>query len=114
MEKRRQRENSLNSLLDRNGRILTNPQDILEEGKKFYLTLYQDREDSLQPIHEVQEVLSTVSCLDIPMLTDEDKDTLDSPFSKEELRVALGKLNTNKASSSDGIPLNFMSDSGTS
>lgn len=44
---------------------------------------------------------------DVPQLSEEDKEALEAPFSEEELRKALGQLNTNKAPGSDGLPPEF-------
>lgn len=76
----------------------------MEEGRKFYATLYKDEEDVLLPIDEVHEILMG---LDIPQVSEEDRAFLDQPFCEKELQEALSQLNSNKAPGSDGLPPEF-------
>lgn len=104
LEKRRTKEKTLHALIAENGTILTRPEDILNEGKSYYSNLYHNREDQLLPMTEVQESLEQ---LDIPRLSEEDKETLEAPFTEEEFRRALGDLNSGKTPGSDGLPPEF-------
>lgn len=101
LEKRKSKERTLGTIISEEGQILNKPEDILQEGRRFYSRLYKGREDTLTPISEVEE---KVARMDFPRLTDLDKESMERPFSEEELRAALNKLNTNKTPGSDGLP----------
>lgn len=103
LEKRRSRENTLNSG-DR--REDTDIPDILRVGKGFYEDLYRSQEDSLTPIANVRREWSE---LDLPRVPNDKKELLDAPFLNEELKAVLSHLNKNKSPGSDGITPEFVS-----
>lgn len=106
LEKRKNKANTLHSLITNNGTVLTKSEEILNEGRTFYSELYQDEEDFLLPMTEVQEQIAQ---LEIPRLSELDRDSMDAPFSEDELKKALGHLNTGKTPGSDGLPPEFFS-----
>lgn len=82
LEKRKCKERTLNSLKREDGTEVTTIADILDVGKSFYENLYKGQEDSLLPVEEVKEALAG---LDFPTLSDEYRESLEVPFSEEEL-----------------------------
>lgn len=106
LEKRKTKKKTLHSILAADGSILSKPEDILNEGRNYYSDLYHDQEESLSPLPEIQERLQTLS---FPKLSEEDSAKLEAPFSEEELKKALGQLNTSKTPGSDGLPPEFYS-----
>lgn len=82
LEKRKSADRTLNTVIAQDGTTLTDLQDILQEGKSFYEHLYRNDEDSLMPIEEIEQLIPN---LQLPQLPQEDRDSLDSPFSQEEL-----------------------------
>lgn len=84
--------------------LVTEPKQILEIAREYYADLYKDREEDL--IHE--DILEgEIAKLILPQLSEDDRATLDRPFSMEELFAALSELNPNKSPGSDGIPPEF-------
>lgn len=54
LEKRKSREGTVNSLIDENGREVTEIADILKVGKRFYESLYEGQEEHLTPMNDIQ------------------------------------------------------------
>lgn len=67
LEKRKNKERTLGTVISEEGQTLTKPDDILHEGRRFYAKLYKDREDVLTPIDVVEEGLNG---LDVPQLAE--------------------------------------------
>lgn len=104
LEKRRLQERTLSSLTSSNGSTTSDPREILEIGRSFYADLYNDQESQLTPIDEIEEEIAN---LQLPRLSNEDRDALDMPFSEEELRNALSHMNRGRSQGSDGLPPEF-------
>lgn len=105
LEKRKSRENTLNSLINAQGEEVVDTAGILRIGRDFYEKLYRGEEDDLVPLEEVR---NTVQGLEMPSLSSDSRNSLEAPFSEEELRVALSHLNKNKTPGSDGITPEFL------
>lgn len=72
----------MTSLISEKGKTHTKPEDILQEGRKFYMNLYQNREESLLPMTEVEEKLAQLT---VPQIAESDKEAQEAPFGEEEL-----------------------------
>ena len=81
---------------------LTNQKEILMEIKSFYQDLYKSRDDSLENID-----LSTLDLGNVPTLTNEQKQLLDSPISGTEILASLKKLNNGKSPGTSGFQAEF-------
>lgn len=73
---------------------------ILEEEKNFFQSLYC-RGTTTQPLESLDQL--NLNAEDVPQLSQLDRDRLDNPYSPEELKNALGKLNKGKCPGSDGL-----------
>lgn len=100
----------MSSIISRDGRTITDHKDILQECRRFYEDLYESKEQEETPLYTLDSI---VEDLDLPKLTQEGKEALDSPLTAEELRFAAGKLNHNKCPGTDRLPQNFTSDFGS-
>ena len=84
-----ERYNASKKMLNRikldDGEIVTDQQCILEEMKKFYEKLYTETETNTN----IDEYLMG---LNIPRLTNEQKNQLDEPITIKEVRVAEAQL----------------------
>ena len=78
-----------------NGKILTNPTEILNAQRDFYKQLYTSK-GSID-----KEYIESVP---LPKISDEMRSELDKPVTSQELGQALEDLNNNKAAGCDGIP----------
>lgn len=106
LEKRKNADRTLNTIIAGDGTCLTDIHNILQEGKLFYEQLYKSDEDSLLPADQIDRQIQN---LQLPQLSCEDRDSLEAPFSREELKSALSHLNTGKCPGTDGIPPEFYS-----
>ncbi|CAH2245251.1 Hypothetical predicted protein [Pelobates cultripes] len=71
---------------------LYNPQDIVEELASYFDTLYNlhRANDTYQPSKD--EILDFLSSVDLPLLTDAQKLSLQSPFTEEEVHKTVSSL----------------------
>ena len=79
------------------GTIITEQKDILEEQQQFYSELYAvDKDIKFQMVNNTH-------CY----LTPAQVEALDLPLSIEELHTAVFTMKDNKASGTDGLPIEF-------
>lgn len=104
LEKRVSKNKLLSTVLLEDGSTTSNPDLVLDHCKEFYQNLYYENAQNLTPVEEIE---NSVPDLDLPCLTDEESLLLDAPFTQEELKVALTKLNPNKCPGTDGLPPEF-------
>lgn len=96
--------NVLSTVLLEDGTSKSNPDRVPKACKEFYQNLYHKEEENLTSIEEIE---GFVPDLDLPSLSDEETASLDSPLTRDELGVALGKLNSNKCPGTDRLPPEF-------
>lgn len=101
LEKRRAKESTIASLLTPEGVELNNHKDILREGRRFYQELYASKEQDQTPLQDLEE---QVESLNLSVLSQAGKLTLDAPLNEEELRHAAGELNHDRSPGTDGLP----------
>lgn len=98
LEKRRNSERGLHTIFNAAGDQITDIKEILEEGRGFYEQLYRGSDQTLLPIDQLQDEMSN---LDRPSVPREYHDSLEAPFSQNEFREALSKLNSVKQTSEE-------------
>ena len=84
-----------------NNSLTTNPTVILAEQKRFYHDLYASKCANNNAIE------TFLMNLDIPKLTDEQKDSCEGKIHQEESKSILDSFQNNKTPGSDGIPIEF-------
>lgn len=85
------------------GTILTDQNEILEETRKFYDTLYSSRDNNLIDIDLDTEFQN----VNLPKLSKLESDSLEGLISYEEASVALKNMKNNKSPGSDGFSADF-------
>ena len=82
-------------------KLITNQQDILKTQKQFHETLYKSRlNDGAN--YEAKKFLQNVCT---PSLNEVEKNILDKPLNKKEIKEALYSMTANKSPGNDGLPV---------
>ena len=84
-----------------NNSLTTDPTVILAEQKRFYEDLYASKCANNNAIE------TFLMNLDIPKLTDEQKDSCEGKIHQEQCKSILDSFQNNKTPGSDGIPIEF-------
>ena len=95
LEKQNCHSKTLLRLKADNDQILTEPQSILSEIQKFYQKLYK---------MTGQVDLSYLDKLNLPKISEEDKNRLEAPIMQDEIAKALLSMPNNKSPGVDGLP----------
>ena len=85
-----------------NGNTITNPKEILEEGKRFYEKLYKHNENKNDSFDNF-----FLENNNIPKLDDNHVELCSKPISADECTKTLYKMNNGKTPGSDGISVEF-------
>ena len=99
LEKKCSNKRIINSLHLEHNVITSNPNKILQEISCFYQKLYTSNNQSLRT-----KILNNV---DMPQISQEDKEFLDSPIRSEEIKIVIKQLGRNKCPGLDGLPIEF-------
>ena len=83
LEKKNVQNRTISRLFDSEGKLLTDTQEILQEIRMFYQNLYTTRGTM---------DMSYVDTVDIPQLSEEVKEQLDSPITLDEISQALASM----------------------
>ena len=84
-----------------NGKIITDNDGILESCARYY-------EENFRSIGTDRTVMEQLlSCKGVPKLSNEEKEKCEGPISDEECRLALSKMNKNKAPGVSGLTPEF-------
>uniref|UniRef100_A0A8C5HQA3 Reverse transcriptase domain-containing protein n=1 Tax=Gouania willdenowi TaxID=441366 RepID=A0A8C5HQA3_GOUWI len=98
------KENSfIAAISDNAGQTLNLPQDINNIFHDYYQNLYSS---NLNP--DPEDIKTFLNKLNLPQLTIDQKTTLDSPLTLQELQNALDSMSTGKAPGPDGFPAEFL------
>ena len=100
MEKRHFISKQMYKLIDDQGNILENTNDMLNETRKFYSNLYSER-----PVEDIP-VESYVN--NLPTLDEFDSNSLEGMITLEEATEALKSMGHNKSPGTDGISVEFL------
>ena len=85
-----------------NGSITLDPFKILSEEKRFYQELYTSKNFGNEQPTEI-----FLNCLNIPLLTDEQKLSCEGSITEEACVKALQSFQGNRAPGNDGLPIEF-------
>ena len=102
LEKRNNVKKHIRKLLV-SGAITTDPFKILDEQKRFYHNLYK----SQFPCIDNNDGEIFLNNLNIPKLSEEQKQSCEGEISLEELKSILESFQKNKSPGNDGIPIEF-------
>ena len=89
--------------LHASGVITTDPFKILDEQKRFYHDLYKSK----STVMDCTTGETFLSNLNIPKLSEEQKQSCEGEISLEEIKLILDSFQNNKSPGSDGIPIEF-------
>lgn len=84
------------------GNVISDPQEINNQFKLFYSSLYQS--DSLKDLNLINVFFEN---LEIPQICDESKAKLDNPISLSEILQAISQMQSGKSPGPDGFPVEF-------
>lgn len=98
LEKSNQQRKCIHSLRTKEGQILTHDKEILEHQRLFYEQLYKAKEEEL---HMYPPFIIR------PLLSNEERQSLNEPITLKEMDIALHGLALNKSPGQDGLSVNF-------
>uniref|UniRef100_A0A672F570 Reverse transcriptase domain-containing protein n=1 Tax=Salarias fasciatus TaxID=181472 RepID=A0A672F570_SALFA len=100
--KRNKEKSTIPTIKNSAGRPTNSPDEINQVFKEFYANLYSSDNNSKD-----EDITSFLTSVNFPHLSPEQKNTLDSPLTNEEIHSALNKMPNNKAPGPDGFPAEF-------
>ena len=100
LEKKRQSEHSMPKITRDDATTTTDTYEIIQETHKFYKQLYTAEETS-------QEATTQIFDIDIPILTDTERDKCEGHVTLDETTDAVNKMANNKSPGIDGLTTNF-------
>lgn len=92
----------IEGVLDRNGKVESDPQGVLDVVNSFYYDLYQDRAITEQSVNFFLSHLTT-------KLNNTDMELLERDLTINELTKAMQSMQSNKSPGLDGLPKDFYS-----
>jgi len=102
LEKQRKSKTHVRKILESNGKVTTNPNEILKMLKSFYGNLYSRRNSFTE-----DECLEFIHCLDLPRLNEEEKNKCEGSITQRECYECLKKMSNNKTPGNDGLTKEF-------
>ena len=99
--KSRQKQSTMHSLIDKEGKLLTEQEEIMKEARQFYADLYTKEEEI--SIEEQNYFLGKVN----KKLTNEQKQMLETDLELKDLKEALQDTQNEKSAGCDGLPYEF-------
>lgn len=90
------------SLRTADGVLLTDPDMVAEEFRSFFASLYSSITNNSR-----EEIVTLLADIELPTLSQDQTEMLETPFSKDDILEAMSLLNPSKAPGSDGLPLEF-------
>lgn len=84
------------------GSILTDPEQILAYKKDYFSNIYKEDNALLEPLENLD-----ISNEDLPQVTEDHKQLINTPFTPRDFYTALKELNNKKARVLMGEHLNF-------
>ena len=100
LEKHRQENNSIKELKNKDGKILKNSDEILDEIYEHYKNLFSCTKINESKMLEISSFISK-------QVSDEQKQFLDSEITSEEIFKSLHEMSKNKSPGGDGITVSF-------
>jgi hypothetical protein len=105
LEKSKAKIKNISKLLINDSTTVTDPNEILQQEKIYYQTLYQEKiEYQDAGVNEAEKYF--LEELE-RQVTDEDKESLDTDITDDDIAKALKELPTKKSPGTDGLPVDF-------
>lgn len=95
-------EKAINSIQMLNGEITSNPLEINNAFVSFYKDLYKS-----ESAHFTEDQARFLNDLQFPLISEEDKNYLDSTFEESEVMESISKLKNGKSAGPDGLPIDI-------
>ena len=103
LEKRNKSKSQIREILSSdNDREYTDPEEIMNDLTAFYSSLY-----TRQSMKSESECLSYLRTVNIPKLTESEKESCEGRLTKKEIWEALNSMANNKSPGNDGLPKEF-------
>jgi len=102
IEKSKANMKIIDQLQTKDGRVLDTQKEIMKEQVRFFKDTYTIRSE-----FNDRSANEFIQGLKIPLITDDQKNDLDSDITKEEITVALKLLNNDSAPGLDGLTTSF-------
>ena len=102
LNKVRGAKKEINVLQSENSQLITGSKEILNYCNSYFRKLYS-RSDSSQNNDEKSMVGEFLGSIEIPRLSQSDRDICDEPFTSAECKVALDSMMNNKSPSVSGF-----------
>lgn len=84
------------------GEVFSDPRDICLQFRNYYAQLYESRS-----CKSVDDCLSFLDRLSLPVLSREGCEVLGAPITEEEIQHAIGRMATRKSPGPDGFPIEW-------
>lgn len=94
-------KSTISSIKNSAGKPTNSPDEINLIFKEFHTNLYSDNNP------QEEHITSFLASLDLPQLSTEQKNKLNTPLTNEEIQSAPNKMPNNKAPGPDGFPAEF-------
>lgn len=89
-------------MITNGNRIVTSSKDINETFERFYKNLYTSS-CSL----DAEETETFFADLDVPAVSDEQREQFDAPITEEEIKTSILSMKTEKSPGMDGFPVEY-------
>jgi exonuclease III len=104
-EKKKISQQQMRRIIDQEGEVLENENDILNEARDYYQNVFKkEKEETEDEQKKVREFIEEIT---ITKVTDEQNEMLISEITAEEIKKALSETGNNKSPGRDGIPYEF-------
>ena len=106
LENRSYQRKTISRLQNDGGDLISDPDEILKEIHQFYSKLYSNPDDIQVTSNENmdEELFDNIV---IPKLAEDEKQSIESPLSKQEIYDVIKSMKINKTPGFDGLPIEF-------
>ena len=107
LENRAWQRKNINRLKDNNDNLITDSPKILKNIHDFYAKLYSIPDDILATVDDNAVNDAIFADISIPKLSEDDKQFLETPLTRNEIYEAVKSMQMNKTPGFDGLPAEF-------